>query len=408
MSNFLQLHLLTSYPPACLNRDDLNRPKSAIMGGINRLRISSQSLKRAWRVSDVFREQLTGETGIRSKELGRKIRDALLSGLPLTELLMNQHKNTESDQTIQEKDANEWAWRIAAEFVDKKNKSGDDENDADESEEADESDKKSKKPKPKKAKSSNVSKETLKSEQIVFYSRAELDYLDALVKELRETKTKPPTDDQFSRIKVKGASRTADLALFGRMLASSPHYNTEAACQVAHAITVHRAAVEDDFFTAVDDLNHHEEDAGSAHMGEQGFGAGLFYQYVCIDCDRLLENLSGDTDLASRTIQALIEAAATVAPTGKQNSFASRACAYYVLAEKGSRQPRSLSLAFMKPVSEGDMLDGAVAALTTMRDNLDKVYYQSKPLASRSIDAISGEGDFSALKTWAATAGDGA
>jgi CRISPR system Cascade subunit CasC len=46
MSNFLQLHLLTSYPPACLNRDDLNRPKSAIMGGVNRLRISSQSLKK--------------------------------------------------------------------------------------------------------------------------------------------------------------------------------------------------------------------------------------------------------------------------------------------------------------------------------------------------------------------------
>ena len=60
--------------------------------------------------------------------------------------------------------------------------------------------------------------------------------------------------------------------------------------QVAHAVTVHRAAVEDDFFTAVDDLNTREEDAGSAHMGEQGFGAGLFYLYVCIDCDLLKEN----------------------------------------------------------------------------------------------------------------------
>ena len=33
MTTFLQLHLLTSYPPACLNRDDLNRPKTAKMGG---------------------------------------------------------------------------------------------------------------------------------------------------------------------------------------------------------------------------------------------------------------------------------------------------------------------------------------------------------------------------------------
>ena len=41
MTTFLQLHLLTSYPPACLNRDDLNRPKTALMGGVPRLRISS-------------------------------------------------------------------------------------------------------------------------------------------------------------------------------------------------------------------------------------------------------------------------------------------------------------------------------------------------------------------------------
>ena len=31
MSRFIQLHLLTSYPPANLNRDDLGRPKTAMM-----------------------------------------------------------------------------------------------------------------------------------------------------------------------------------------------------------------------------------------------------------------------------------------------------------------------------------------------------------------------------------------
>lgn len=66
-----------------------------------------------------------------------------------------------------------------------------------------------------------------------------------------------------------------------------------------------------------------------------------------------------------------------VAPTGKQNSFGSRAWAYYVLAEKGDRQPRSLSLAFARPVREGDMLNSAIAALTTMRENLDKVCYET-------------------------------
>lgn len=403
MTTFLQLHLLTSYPPACLNRDDLNRPKTAKMGGVDRLRISSQSLKRAWRVSDVFREQLSGETGIRSKELGRKIKEALLTGIPLSELLKPSHRTAASDNQVTEKNANEWAWMIAAEYVNKKGKGGEKEGEPDEVEGDDKTKKKDKK-----VAKSNISKETLKSEQIVFYSQDEIKALDDLVHVLRENKTQTPTAQQLAQIKIKAAPRTTDLAMFGRMLASSPDYNVEAACQVAHAITVHRAAVEDDFFTAVDDLNTREEDAGSAHLGEQGFGAGLFYQYVCIDCDRLRENLDGDAALAGRAIQALIEAAATVAPTGKQNSFASRAWAYYALAEKGNRQPRALSLAFMKPVREGDMLNEAVSALTSIRDNLDKVYYEGVSLDSRSINATTGDGDFKALKTWAADCGGGA
>lgn len=393
MTTFLQLHLLTSYPPACLNRDDLNKPKTAKMGGVDRLRISSQSLKRAWRVSDVFREELTGETGIRSKELGRRIKEAILTGTPLSALLHENPPNADPDGGISEKDATEWAWAIAFEFV--------------------------------RGKEANINKETLKSEQIVFYSRDEIDELEKLVNALRETKTKAPTSDQLGALKKKGARRTADLAMFGRMLASSPDYNVEAACQVAHAITVHRAAVEDDYFSAVDDLNRREENIGFAFGSEQGFGAGLFYLYVCIDCDRLRENLGNDAALAGKSVEALIEAAATVAPTGKQNSFGSRAWAYYALAEKGSRQPRTLSLAFMKPVKEGDMLAEAVSALTAMRDNLDKVYYGKdveekdektgatkkvrKPdsLPSRHCNALTGEGSFEELKRWAANFGSG-
>lgn len=399
MTTFLQLHLLTAYPPACLNRDDLNRPKTAVMGGVPRLRVSSQSLKRAWRTSDTFREALTGHTGIRSKELGRHICDALLSGVALADLLKPNAPEAKSDGKIDEKNAKEWAWMIAAEYVDKKGK-GDNE-DGDDAPEGDDAE--AKKKGKKKGGKTNVSKETLKSEQVVFYSKVEIEALSKLVTALRAS-GKAPTAEQLKAIKVEDSGDTADLALFGRMLATSPKFNVEAACQVAHAITVHRAAVEDDFFTAVDDLNTREEDAGSAHMGEQGFGAGLFYLYVCVNCDQLREQLRDEQlgdELAGKTIRALIDSAATVAPTGKQNSFASRAWAYYALAEKGSRQPRALSLAFVKPVREGDMLSDAAAALTGMRDNLDKVYYQGKSVESRSINAVTGEGDFEALKQWA-------
>src|SRR5579883_1255406 len=73
MAEFIQLHFLTSYPPANLNRDDLGRPKTAAFGGAQRLRVSSQSLKRAWRTSEVFRTSLEGHVGTRTKELGNQV-----------------------------------------------------------------------------------------------------------------------------------------------------------------------------------------------------------------------------------------------------------------------------------------------------------------------------------------------
>lgn len=54
MTTFIQLHLLTAYPAANLNRDDTGAPKTVVLGGAKRLRISSQSLKRAWRTSELF------------------------------------------------------------------------------------------------------------------------------------------------------------------------------------------------------------------------------------------------------------------------------------------------------------------------------------------------------------------
>lgn len=65
MTTFIQLHILTAYAPANLNRDDTGRPKTAIMGGVERLRVSSQSLKRAWRTSEVFESALSGHIGTR-------------------------------------------------------------------------------------------------------------------------------------------------------------------------------------------------------------------------------------------------------------------------------------------------------------------------------------------------------
>jgi len=335
MTTFLQLHLLTSYPPACLNRDDLNRPKTAVMGGVPRLRIASQSLKRAWRTSEVFKLALSGHIGTRTKRMGIEI---------YNELVMAE---------ISDANAKEWAQKIAAVFGKLK------------------------------AASRDNPLNDLEIEQLAHFSNEEQSAIKNLVKVIIKEQ-REPTGDELNLLRKK--HKDSDIALWGRMLASAPPFGKEAACEVSHAITVHKAAVEDDYFTAIDDLNNREEDAGSAHIGEQGFAAGLFYLYICINRDLLIENLSGDVDLANQTIRALIEAAATVAPTGKQKSFASRAWASYILAEKGPRQPRSLSIAFLKPVKGDDMLQEAIAKLEDERRRLDGVYHGWKEDNNKGTD----------------------
>lgn len=346
MSRFIQLHLLTNYPPSNLNRDDTGRPKVALMGGANRLRISSQSQKRAWRASDVFQTALGGKLGTRTKEQGRLIFDALKQG------------------GIDDKAAREWAKRIAEQFGKLK------------------SDKKTE------------NNEDLQIEQLANFSPDELHGIQQLVTTCIARKSAPTTDELQL---LRKADSAVDIAMFGRMLADSPDYNMEAAVQVSHAITVHQSAVEDDYFTAIDDLNSN----GAAHIGERGYGAGLFYTYLCINRELLIENLSGNTELAKQALAALLDAVTKVAPTGMQNSFASRAYASYVLAEKGNQQPRTLAQAFLKPIAafehdEKSMLEKAVSALNQRKDNFDAVYGACAD-ERKFIDVEAGQGSLAEL-----------
>lgn len=327
MSRFLQLHFLTSYGPANLNRDDLGRPKTAYFGNKQRLRVSSQSLKRAWRTSELFGAALEGHVGTRSKRFGRDL---------VTRL---------REAGVAEKQAIEWAAAVMNQFG------------------------KLETPKGKKGDPADALK-AVDLTTLLFLSREEIANLDALARTLA-AETRPPSADELNALRANG--RAADIAMFGRMIAEHPGSNLEAAVQVANAITVNAVEVEDDYFSAVDDLNTHEE-TGSGHLGETGFGAGVFYAYVCVDRQLLIENLGGDAALAQRAVAALVECAATVAPRGKQASFASRSYALYGLAEKGDRQPRSLSMAFLKPIDSNDLGRDAVTALEAACAGIDAVY----------------------------------
>jgi len=402
MAEFIQLHMLVSYPPSNLNRDDLGRPKTAVMGGTQRLRISSQSLKRAWRTSDIFTEHLKDHMGKRTKEMGVKVKEALITGLPLKELL-EEGKNAavpKKADGIPEEKAKLWAWKIASVFVDKSSKET---GKRSKKEDAVEAESEGKAPK-EKEKKTNVDKDSLKGEQLVFYSNDEIAAIQNLIAILIKENREPKADELSSLLKEDLSS--VDVAMFGRMLANATRYNVEAAVQVAHAVTVHEVAVEDDYFTAVDDLNKGEDDAGAGHLGETEFASGLFYEYVCINKTLLEENLGGGKNsdrkkLAATAIRALVESALKIAPSGKQNSFASRAYASYLLVEKGTQQPRSLSVAYLEAIKEKNLLGTAITVLNDTRKKMDDVY--GKCWTDKyEVNAFAGTGKLSELLTFVA------
>lgn len=346
MSDFIQLHFLTPYGPSNLNRDDLGRPKTAVIGGCQRLRISSQSLKRAWRTSDVFAEAVGEKIGKRTKDMGNRVYDRLVEG------------------KVDPERAHEIARKIADRFG------------------------KVKAAAKKKDTSADAMAASRQTEQLAHFSVRELASIDALLRDVMGGKE--PTDDDIHGLLSDGYG-TADIAMFGRMLAAAPSSNVEAAVQVAHAFSVNKAAVEDDFFTAVDDLNTGEEDVGAGHLGTSEFGAGVFYHYVCIDRGLLASNLQEDVALASEATQALVSACVTVSPSGKQATFASRARPMFMLAERGAEQPRSLAAAFFRPVAGEDQMTAAIEALRTTRERMDAVYGKCWDTEA-SFDVTRGEG----------------
>lgn len=341
MPKFIQLHFLTTYPVSNPNRDDLGRPKSAQFGGVNRLRISSQALKRAARMSSEMQEALTGHMGDRTQRIGQIVHDALIA------------------QNVSDDKAKTLATQIMAVFG-------------------------------KVGKKVDVGK--LQTEQLAFVSPDEKAMAIELACKAAQGEDLPK-DKDLAKLVLRPADGAVDIAMFGRMLADAPEYNREAAVQVSHAITTHRAEVEDDYYVAADDLKTKAEDAGAGFVGEAGFGSGVFYTYTCIDRDLLIENLGGDKELALKGARAFAKAMATSTPSGKKNSFAHQTRACFVRAEADNIQPRSLAGAFFKPVAGTDLEPTSIEALEHTAAKMDKAY-DAVPADIAQMNAVSGEGSF--------------
>lgn len=392
MTTFLQLHILTAYPAANLNRDDTGSPKTMKFGNANRLRVSSQSLKRAIRTSDLFAsaigKALGYDTPTFDSAAGKSlaVRSKTFPTLIGEEVIKLNPMLTTDQVSLSNK--------IIAALAKAKGKTESEEEDEDDDEhkKTKKSDKKEK-GKGKLAIGTIDSKGSgLDTKEAVFLGPDEFQRIKSIAQSIADGKDIDPRTYSVLLEKPKAV----DIAMFGRMLADNPAYNVEAAVQVAHAFTTHRVTVEDDYYTAVDDLKNADrtEDRGAGFIGIQEFGAGLFYLYVCIDAGLLVSNLSNDKELAKKAVAAFIESAVKVSPKGKQNSFASRARASYVLAEAGPEAPRTLAAAFQQPVvahdADGDIAALSTARLETLRDQFAHAYGDA-PARSAVMNVAKGE-----------------
>ncbi|MBU2962089.1 type I-E CRISPR-associated protein Cas7/Cse4/CasC [Citreicella sp. C3M06] len=332
-ARFLQIHFLAPYTAALLNRDDAGLAKRLPFGGHLRTRVSSQCLKRHWRVAEdphALHKIDGAKAAYRSREtIERKVFAGWSEGA--------------DDDVLKEI---KLAMLIAV-YGDRA--------------------------------------EAKKSRQTLLVGAPEVTYLTGEAKRLvaeaagdkNAAKTLAAewlkTHKQNLKVMSAGVSLPAGLtgALFGRMVTSDPRANIDAALHVAHAFTVHAEEAESDYFIAVDDLAQ-EEETGADTIQETELTSGLFYGYVVVDLPALFENLGQDSALMGEVLHNLVYLIAEVSPGAKLGSTAPYSRASFMLLEAGDRQPRSLADAFRTPCRAETPV--AVAALCDHLAALDRVY----------------------------------
>lgn len=330
----LEIHVLQSFPPANLNRDENGMPKSTVFGGRPRARISSQCQKRAVRkFYQDYADLAPAQFADRSRNWLPELKSLLV------------------EQGIDDTQA-EIAARLAlTEGL--------------------------------KLKFNDEGKATT----IIFLGRTEIAAIaNILISNWAtiepglagETPALPTKDPNIAKVIEKALVETGkpgDVALFGRMMASLPTVNVDAAVQMAHAISVNTLQQEFDFFTAVDDLGG-REDTGADHMGETGYNSSTYYRFTTLDTEQLKRNL-GAVDQAPAVASAFTEAFIKAIPTGHQNGFAAHSLPAAVMVVVRRGQPVSLVDAFENPAAPKggkSLLENALTKLDSHWADLSKMY----------------------------------
>ena len=347
-----EIHMLKNYPPVNLNRDDSGAPKTCFFGGVQRGRISSQCLKRSWRTSETF--QTLESYGVRTRYMPE------LVGKRLAEMGV----------------APEYIEIAEKKLTGIANKSG------------------------------SENKKGKYTEQVVIYSKEEIERIAEAVKEKIEEDGSTKAFEkrgakEFDNLRSCAVDKpiSVDIALFGRMVTSQYLADVDAAMQVAHAISTHAVNRESDYFTAVDDLISEKDDLGAAIMGDVDYNSCCYYEYASIDTDILKANLKNCDDrdeLIKKLIPAMIRTMAFTNPSGKQNTFAGQVLPDLIMVEcKKDKIPLSYVNAFEEPVSswgnQPNLVTNSIKKLVGHVDCMDQAY--ELPVLHRAFFAPRYTGD---------------
>lgn len=356
LPRFIQIHTLHNYPAALLNRDDAGLAKRLPYGSAIRTRISSQCLKRHWRVADdVF--SLSALAASLGMELEQR-----------STYFMDEIKKQLIEKSVPE--------TVAVGAVEgliegmKLNRDA-------------------------------KKKDKVKTSEVILLGAKEIEYLRDFTLPIALQHTEAKTALKAVKDAIDGSSKEFKenlktmlsqsglvSAMFGRMVTSDVLTSRDAAVYVAHAFTVHEAQVENDYFTVVDDLLRESGELGSAGIFDTELASGLYYGYVVVDVPQLVANLEGvgikecfevgpeKRELAAKVVHHLLHLIATVSPGAKRGSTAPFEWAKLMLIEAGDWQPRSLAGAFQNALAtDGDKLrERAVEQLTNELQRLDAAY----------------------------------
>jgi CRISPR system Cascade subunit CasC len=361
----LELHIIQSVPVACLNRDDLNSPKTAVFGGVQRARVSSQSWKRA--IRELAKEiDIEGNNGLFNGDRTRRMVYTIKSRL--------------TEKGLAENVSVVIAERVAdiVETLDSKVDSAG----------------------------------YKKIKTVMFFSKAEYDAiaeaicqsedvkgavadlgesivsLNSLEENIKDCKDKEQIEvlkeqkkalqksydkalKAMGKILEKGAiaktiksaqlKDAADIALFGRMVANDHSLKVDGASMFSHILSTHKADNEIDFFAAVDDLNKDEAGAGMTSTLE--FNSATYYRFSALNLDDLanddhLGDAVFDDGATNRTVETrktvvetFLRATIQAIPSARKTTMSGNTLPLYVLGvvrEKG--HPIQLVNAFESPV----------------------------------------------------------